>query len=280
MKFALCQELFEGWDWERQCRFMSEVGYTGIEVAPFTLATRAAEVSPERRRELREIAAAHGMQIIGLHWLLAKTTGFHLTTSDADTRRRTGEYLAELGDLCADLGGTLMVLGSPQQRSIEDGMSRQQATDNAIEVLNQALPRLAERGVDLLLEPLTTKETNFLNTCDEAAEIIAAVGHPNLALHQDVKAMLGEDRPIPEIIRAHPAITRHFHANDGNLRGPGMGPIDFLPIFRALQSTGYDGWVSVEVFDYSPGAETIAIESIRYMKEVWDKLQHGEPVEG
>ncbi|SFI10912.1 sugar phosphate isomerase/epimerase family protein [Planctomicrobium piriforme] len=276
MKFAICQELFEGWDWERQCRFMSETGYDGVEIAPFTLAPTAGQVTAAQREEIKSVAAQYGVQIIGLHWLLAKTTGFHLTTADKAVRDRTADYLAELGDLCADLGGTLMVLGSPQQRSLQPGVSKQQALDNAIEVLNRALPRLGDRGVDLLLEPLTTKETDFMNSCDEAGEIIRAIDHPNLALHQDVKAMLGEDKPIPEIIRDHAGITRHFHANDGNLRGPGMGPIDFIPIFRALQSTGYDGYVSVEVFDYTPGAENTAIESLRYMRDVWNKVQHGE----
>jgi sugar phosphate isomerase/epimerase len=268
MKFAICQELFTDWSWERQCEFIAKTGYTGIEVAPFTLADRAENVSAERRRELKQIAADHGLEIIGLHWLLAKTSGFHLTTADAAVRKKTAEYFIELTNLCADLGGTLMVLGSPQQRNLEPGVSPEQAKANAIEILSTVAPHLSERGVDLLLEPLTTKETNFMTTCAEAAEIISALNHPRIALHQDVKAMLGEQTPIPELIQQFKQITRHFHANDGNLRGPGMGDVDFFPIFQALKESGYSGWISVEVFDYSPGAEHIAEESLRYMKEV------------
>ena len=116
MKFAICQELFEGWEWERQCQAIASNGYTGIELAPFTLASRIGEVSPRRRRELKSVAEAHGLEICGLHWLLAKTEGLHLTTSHAVVRRATSNYIIELANACADLGGTIMVFGSPMQR--------------------------------------------------------------------------------------------------------------------------------------------------------------------
>ncbi len=272
MKFAICQELFEGWEWEKQCEFIAVTGYTGIEVAPFTLANSLAEISISQRSNLRGIAESFGLEIIGLHWLLAKTEGLHLTTADKATRQRTTDYLIELGHLCADLGGKVMVFGSPFQRNLEQGTSQQHAFDRAVEVFQNAMPSLSERGVDLLMEPLTTKETNFINTCDEAAVMIEAVGHPNFALHQDVKAMLGERTPLPEIIHAHKDITRHFHVNDSNLLGPGMGATEYAPIFKALQETGYDGWVSVEVFDYKPGAEHIAEFSLQYMQRILSEI--------
>ena len=268
MKFAICQELYENWDWENQCKFTAETGYNGLEVAPFTLAKSVEEITPPQRAELRSTAERYGLEIIGLHWLLAKTEGLHLTTADTRVRQATSEYLIELGDLCGDLGGTVMVFGSPIQRNLEDGTSSEQAFDRAVEVFQAALPRIADQGVQLLMEPLTTKETNFMNTCDQAAQLIAAVDHPNFALHQDVKAMLGEGSPLPEIIHKHKRITRHFHVNDSNLLGPGMGETDYHPIFQALLESGYRGWVSVEVFDYSPGAKRIAQESLSYMQQV------------
>ncbi len=257
MKFAICQELFVDWDWERQCQFIAQTGYTGIEVAPFTLADGPAQLSSNERRRLRNVAADHGLEIIGLHWLLAKTHGLHLTTADEGVRLATSNYLIELAGLCADLGGTIMVFGSPQQRSLEAGMSREQASENALEVFRRCLPAFADHNVTLCMEPLTPRETDFCNTCAEAADLIARLSHPNFKLHQDVKAMLSEPVPIPELIDTYAAITAHFHANDSNLLGPGMGETDVVPIFQALDETGYQGWVSVEVFDYSPGAEHI-----------------------
>ena len=268
MKFAICQELFVDWEWERQCRFMSETGYTGIELAPFTLAPRITDVSAEQRRELRAVAESHGLTICGLHWLLAKTEGLHLTTADSAVRRATSRYLIDLGNACADLSGTVMVFGSPLQRNLMEGTTREQAMERAAEVFREAMPALAARGVKIVMEPLTPKETNFINTCAEAVELMGMVDHPNFVLHQDVKAMLSETTPIPELIARHADVTGHFHVNDDNLLGPGMGRTDYHPIFEALLRTGYTGWVSVEVFDYSPGAEHIARESLRYMRAV------------
>ena len=272
MKFAICQELFENWDWIRQCRFIAETGYTGIELAPFTLASRISDVSAERRRELRKQAEEHGLTICGLHWLLAKTEGLHLTTNDRSVRESTTKYLIELGNACGDFGGSVMVFGSPAQRSLQPGVSREQAYDNAAEVFRAALPAFADRGVKIVMEPLTPRETDFVNTCAEAVELIERVGHNNFVLHQDVKAMLGEPTPIPELIAKYANVTGHFHVNDDNLLGPGMGRTDYHPIVKALLETGYSGWVSVEVFDYKPGAEFIAHESIAYMRRILDEV--------
>ena len=172
------------------------------------------------------------------------------------------------------LGGHIMVLGSPQQRNLLPGVTRQQAADFAVEVFEQVVDEFARQDVILCVEPLTKKETDFINTCDEAMEIISRVSHPSIMLHQDVKAMLGaETESIPSLIHRHKNFSKHFHVNDSNLLGPGMGETDFHPILQALIESHYSGWVSVEVFDYTPGAQHIAVVSLQYMKQVLDDLK-------
>lgn len=270
MKFALCNETFAHLPIGEAFRLTAEIGYTGTEIAPFTLseslAARATladvrELSVDARQKTKQAAEEAGLEVVGLHWLLAKTEGFHLTTADETVRGETAAYLRALAELCADLGGKVLVLGSPQQRNLEPGVSQEQATDHASEVLKAAMPAFEDRGLTLALEPLGPAEGDFLNTAAEGVALAERVGSPACRLHLDVKAMASEAAPIPDVVRANEAHTAHFHANDPNLLGPGMGEVDFPPIARALQETGYDGWVSVEVFKYEPTPEAVARES-------------------
>ena len=271
MRYAICNETFEGWDHPRVCRFVADLGYTGLELAPFTLASRITDVTPERRRELRRQAEDCGVSILGLHWLLAKTEGMQLTSPEEAVRKRTAEYLAELARCCRDLGGDILVFGSPAQRRVPSGATQAQAVDYAVDTFTRALPAIVEANVKLCLEPLAPPDADFINTCAEGAALLDRINHPSFILHLDVRAMSAEETPIPELIHRHARRTGHFHANDPNKRGPGFGKVDFVPIFRALRETKYQGWVSVEVFDYSPDPETIARESIRYMRECESK---------
>lgn len=266
-RFAICNETFADWPHERVVEFAAQCGYTGLEIAPFTFATDVTEISAARRAELRSQAERAGLQIVGLHWLLAKTEGLHLTTPAADVRRRTADYLGELARFCADLGGEVLVFGSPKQRNLLPGVTRQQAFDHAAEVFERALPALEKCGVRVALEPLAPTETNFLTQAAEALELVRRMNVPQIQLLLDCKAMAGgEQQPIPAVIRRYHAAMIHFHANDPNLQGPGFGDLDFVPVFQALKDVAYRGWISVEVFDYRPGAERLARESLSYMQ--------------
>ncbi len=272
MKFAICNETFQDWPFDKAFAFARECGYTGIEFAPFTIHKNAYEISAAQRAEVRRQAEDAGLEPIGLHWLLAFTEGYYLTSPDAEVRQRTGKYLAELARLCRDLGGKILVLGSPVQRNLLPGVTHEAAMEYAASVIREALPVMEECDVVLAVEPLGPQEGDFLRTAELGIQLAQMVDSPHCRLHLDVKAMSSEDKPIVDILRDSAPWIEHFHANDANKRGPGMGEIDFVPILQTLRDINYTGWVSVEVFDYEPGVEALARESIDYLRACLDRL--------
>ncbi len=272
-RYAICNELFEGWSLEQVAAFAAEVGYEGLELAPFTLCRDVRQVQPAERKAIRRTIESAGLKAVGLHWLLARTEGLQLNDPDPTVRERTAQYLLALIDLCADLGGQVLVFGSPQQRSFRPGWVREEAMDSAVAIFRRCGERAQARGVVFCLEPLTMLETDFITTASAATEMVRRVDHPGFQMMVDVRAMSYEDQPIPKIIREMAPYIRHVHLNDPNRLGPGMGEVDFEPILRALREVGYEGWLSVEPFDFSPGPERIARESWAYLKRCVERIR-------
>lgn len=268
LKFALCNELFEKNSFAEMCAIAAKLGYQGIEIAPFTLAATADAITPAQRADIRKALQDNGLHPVGLHWLLAKTTGLHMTTPDDAVYRKTKDYFNVLIDLCYDLGGKVMVIGSPKQRSLVDGQTYEGAWQRAATLFAGACDKARSAGVTLCIEPLGKTETNFINTVAEGVKMMHEINHPNFKVHLDVKAMAAEGKPpIPDIIRSVRAQdVGHFHVNDANLYGPGMGEIDYAPIAAAVRDIGWNKWLSVEVFKYDPDPTTIARKSIEYLQ--------------
>lgn len=269
MKFGICNEIFQGWELEAAMKYAADLGYDGIELAPFTMARSVTEISSLQRQRLRETASRLGIEICGLHWLLAKTEGLHLSHPDNAVRDRTAKYLCDLADCGADLGGKVLILGSPQQRNLRPSISLDQAWELATSTLAEPVRRAEDRGVVFCFEPLAPSETDFINTAADAILFADQFKSPAMQIVLDVKAMAAESIPIPDIIHQSWPHFSHFHANDTNLKGPGFGAVDFHPIATALKKTDYSAYVSVEIFRFEESCEVIATESLNYLRKVF-----------
>lgn len=266
-KFAICNETFGDWPFEKAFQFAAECGYQAVEIAPYTIANNVNDISASRRGEIRRQLESAGLQVTGLHWMLSRTEGLHLTSPDREVRKKTAVYLSALARFCADVGGKVLVFGSPQQRNLAEGVSREQGLAYAIEVFSEALPVVEQTDTLLAIEPLSVRTTNFIRTAAEGADLVQRMNAPRFRMILDCLAMASESIPMPDLIRTHHKLMVHFHANDPNRQGPGFGDLDFVPIFQALRDVEYDRWVSVEVFDYTPGPERLSRDSIGYMKK-------------
>lgn len=271
MKFAICNETWQGCSLSETCKQVAATGYQGLEIAPFTLKDDPRGMTIADAKEAARIVHDHGLEVVGLHWLLVKPDGLHLTTPDESIRQKTLDFGRHLADLCAAMSGKVMVWGSPKQRNLNEGEHYDDAAKRAADLLRSLGEHCQTQDVSVAVEPLGANETNFLTSAAETIKLLKKIDHANINLHLDVKAMCAQGGSIPEIIADSRDYTIHFHANDPNLQGPGMGDLDFQPIADALVDSGYDQWVSVEVFDYSPGAETIARESLENLKRYFKR---------
>ncbi len=269
MNFAICNEIFKDWKIDDVFAYAASLGYSAIEIAPFTLANSVNEISAVERRRISQAAARNHIAIAGIHWVLVKPDGLYINHPDQEIRARTSRYFCDLVDFCADLGGKVMVVGSPKQRNIVEGVSPEQARAWAVETFRIAVAQAERRQVTICFEPLSPADTNFINTAQEAIQFIQLVPSPCFKIILDVKAMCSESKSIPQIIQESWPHFAHFHANDKNLKGPGFGEIQFQPIAAALKQVGYAGYVSVEVFKFEEGPETIAKKSIEYLKQTF-----------
>jgi D-psicose/D-tagatose/L-ribulose 3-epimerase len=266
MLFAICNEIFEDRSLDDGLTAIADAGYQGVELAPFTLGAPPAELSARRREAIRSSAEDRGLVVTGMHWLLARTEGMHVSSAEPATIARTRQRLAELSRLCADLGGRVLVFGSPGQRSTPPGMPVAEARERAIETFRTWASVAEAHGVTICLEALPPDETDFMTTTAEVLDIVRAVDSPTVRLVLDVKSMSSEGRDIPSLIRSASAELAYVQANDANRGGPGFGNTDFVPILTALSEVGYDGVVSVEAFDVSSGPDDVAVRSLEYLR--------------
>ena len=280
MKFALCNEVLQPMPFAQQCDYAARLGYDGLEVAPFTLAADPMAITDAQAAAFRATAQDAGVEISGLHWLLVAPAGLSIVSDDKALRDRTVAVMKRLVELCAAMGGSYLVHGSPKQRSVPSGSSKADALARATEGFAQVAPVARAHGVVYCIEPLSTRETDVINTVAEAARIVDAVNSPGLKTMIDCSAAgQVESEPVDALLRrwipsGHIA---HVQVNDPNRRGPGQGDMKFDAILRAInemQRAGhYRGAIAVEPFDYVPDGPGCAARAIGFLRGITEQFE-------
>jgi D-psicose/D-tagatose/L-ribulose 3-epimerase len=275
MRIALCNEVIAPMPFPRQCEYAAKLGYDGLEVAPYTLSEEPHRMGAAQLAAARAAAQDSGVAVTGLHWLLVKPAGLSISTRDEAVRRKTVDVMRALIDQCAELGGKYLVHGSPQQRRLEAGDTRQAAMARCRESFAAVAGHAAKAGVVYCIEPLSSEQTPLINTLDEAAQMVAEIGSPSVKSMLDCSAAgRMEKAPLPALVdRWLPkGVLAHVQLNDRNRRGPGQGEQRFAPLFASLKRNGYRGDIAVEPFDYVPDGPAAAARAIGYVRGILEAL--------
>lgn len=272
MKLSLCNEVIApGRDIAAQCALAASLGYAGLEIAPFTLSDEPHRLPPATIAAARRAASDAGIAISGLHWLLLKPDGLSITSADTMVREKTIDVMRRLVDLCAELGGTYVVHGSPGQRRVSDAADVGAARSRGVEAFALAGAHARQRNVTYCIEPLAPPAADFVTSVAEAADIVRAVGNPALRTMIDASAASNAEAEALDALAATwlpTGMIAHIHVNDRNRRGPGQGDTQFAPLFRVLHAQRYAGWIGFEPFDYVPDGPGAAARAVGYIQGI------------
>jgi sugar phosphate isomerase/epimerase len=283
MKIALCNEVLRPLPFEEQCRLAARLGYDALEVAPFTLKDDPLQIGDAEAKEYARIAREYGLAISGLHWLLVAPEGLSIVGADRAQRERTVRVMERMVELCAVLGGNYLVHGSPKQRSVPEGSSADEAWERARDCLARTADRADACQLVYCLEPLSPHETDFVNTVEDAVQMVTEIGSPGLKTIIDCSAAGQAERvSVPDLIErwVPTGHIAHVQVNDPNRRGPGQGDMQFGPILRSLAAMRrgghYDGILAIEPFDYVPDGPGSAAYSIGYLRGILQEIENDE----
>jgi D-psicose/D-tagatose/L-ribulose 3-epimerase len=274
LRLSLCNEVIRELEFARQCAYAAELGYAGLELAPFTFGADAYLMGSEARAAIRRALADAGIAASGLHWLLVSPAGLSITTEDPAIRERTSDVLNRLVDLCADLGGQYLVHGSPAQRRI-GGDDPRAAAERGEEMWAAIAERARNAGVTYCIEPLASPGADFINTVAEAAAIVRRIGNPALRTMIDSSAAFRmEPQPLADVVTQWlpTGLIAHVQLNDSNGRAPGQGRDQFAPVLRPLREGGYEGWIAIEPFEYVPDGPGCAARAIGYVAGILESI--------
>ncbi|SLN61085.1 sugar phosphate isomerase/epimerase family protein [Roseisalinus antarcticus] len=250
LELTLCNELLaaEGLTLAEQCAVARDLGYVGLELAPATLGPVPHLLEPAVRAQIRATVEAAGLRVTGLHWLL--TAYPQLSVTDPAAHQETSEVLMALVGLCADLGGAVMIHGSPKQRMRPEGMTDADLRESLAAFFAPVADAAAGRGITYCIEPLSRAETDVITTVAEGAALVDLVDSPAFRTMIDISAAGQTEPPVADLIRAWVPGGKigHIHANDTNRGAPGMGDDPFPEIVAALDATGWRAPVGVEPF--------------------------------
>lgn len=276
MRIALCNEVIAPMPFPKQCEYAAKLGYDGLEIAPYTLSEEPHRLGSAQVAAARAAAEDAGVAITGLHWLLLKPAGLSISTRDDAVRRKTLDVLLALVDQCAALGGRYLVHGSPNQRRVDPGDTRAAALARAQEVFAAVAERAEKAGVLYCVEPLSSDQTPLINTLEEAAAVVDAIGSRSLRSMLDCSsAGRMETAPLPALVDKWlpKGMIAHVQLNDRNRRGPGQGEQRFAPLLAALVRHSYAGDLAVEPFDYVPDGPGAAARAIGYVRGILEAIR-------
>lgn len=238
-----------------------KIGFDGIELGPEWLKEPLASIQEQLQGTGVAVSA-----IVGSLGLLDTDPEKRAAAVELDRRR-----LQMAQELRADFLIEVPIFGPNRFQDLSPVMTPREIEERLlIAGLKQLIPDMKRTGVTVLLEPLTQKETHFMNLQSQGAAVIKAIGEPTIKLLSDFYHMQMEEQDIGQTLSRYGNHTAYVHLADGEKRTePGSLPFDYRPGFRALKKWKFAGWLTMES-KATDTADAALERGLRYIKNQWE----------
>ena len=221
------------------------LGFDGIEIAPTKLLGGLDHTSYQRARAYRTKLADRGLVIPALQAIMYGAAQCELFVSDS-TRRALRSHLARIADLASTMGAHACVFGAPKLRD-PGHLDEAQALDVAADFFADAAPLFADAGSCLAFEANAVQyNCRFITRTLDAVALVQRIDHPGVRVQLDTGTIFSMDEP-PSVAHDAAPFAVHFHASEPGLAPLGVAGSNHSAVARALGSSDYQGWVSVEM---------------------------------
>jgi D-psicose/D-tagatose/L-ribulose 3-epimerase len=221
-------------------------GITGVEIAPTAIWPSPLEATDGQIDRYRDVWAQRGIRVVAIQALLFGRPDLKVFGTPAE-QKATQEYLCEMVRICARLGGSVLVFGSPRNRARGD-LAAQEACDRAAAFFGVIGRCAIDAGVAFCIEPNPVAYgCDFVNTSAEGVDLVRRTNTSGFGLHLDAGGMTMAAESVTSALAAAVPFVRHFHVSEPDLKPVGSGGTDHVAFGRALRSLGYGHWISIEM---------------------------------
>lgn len=264
MKISISNIAWASSPLQNYLRLIKQLGCNGIELAPSLIWNEPIMSSKEERKNIKSKIQSFDLEIVGFHALLFTRKDLKLFYSQ-ESRKDTKNYLRRLLELCSDLGGKQIIFGSPANRKIYNRKYRD-CLDQSVEDFYSLAEHARANNVIICIEPLSRKETEFIQSTQEGIELVKRINHPNFKLHIDTKSIFNNKEDVNSIIPNCENLLQHVHVGDVELKEPGTINYNHKKIGQALRNINYNNYVSIEMRENKDDVEGSIKRSINYVK--------------
>ena len=255
MKLAYSSNAYRRWPIDDALKRIASLGFTGFELMADEPHAWPSTMTPDSRSRLRKAIERSGLLISNINAFMMNAVEDFWHPSwiepDEDYRRLRLQHTIDALRLARDLGAGCITTepGGP----LPEGMSPAEAFELFVAGLRSALLVAEEVEVMLLAEP---EPGLLIENANEFVDLARVIDSPKFGLNFDVGHFFCVGDPLPETIDRLKAWTQHYHLEDiASSRVhehlvPGDGAIDFPAALNAIRSTGYEGWLTIELYPY------------------------------